>query len=171
MRPFRRRLIGYLVIAAAALVAALLVLITLGYLVLPSAAPAPVRISQTNYTLLEGKDASGAFWFGVIEANSNVSFTDQLTFPDFNGYPARLAPGGTFGVDLVLWNNDTQNHTVYSVTVNAPFRYLGCDPALPIVVPAGADDAAFVFSVRTPDQPGASLALNLTINALTPSAL
>lgn len=166
MRLFRRRLIGYLVIAASALVVILLVLIALGYLVLPSQQPADVNVTQTNYTILEGKAASGKNWFGVILSNANVSFDDQLTFPNFNGYPGHLTPGATFGVDILLWNNDTVDHTVYSVSVNAPFSYVRSDPTLPNLVPANDDNAAYAFTVRAPNQPGASLVLNVTINAL-----
>ena len=169
MKQFRRRLVGYLVIAAAALVAVLLVLIGLGILVLPSSSPAPVSVTETNYTVLEGKTAYGSYWFGIIESGFNASFTDRLSFPGFNGYPGNLAPGGSFGVDVLLWNNDSTAHTVYSVSVAPPFIYLTSDPTLPIPVPAGADNAAFTFTVRAPNTPGASYALNLTINALNPA--
>lgn len=160
-RRARRRFLGALVLAAAVVVALLLVLISLGYLVLPSASPAPVNIVRTHYTILEGTSASGQYWFGL-----DGNFSDQLTYPDFDGYPANLTPGGTFGVPIVLWNNDTVNHTIYSVGVNAPFVLVRSDPALPIVVPTGVDDASFVFTVRVPNQPGASLGLDLTIDAL-----
>lgn len=172
MKFTRRGLIGYLVIVASALVVVLLVLIALGYLVLPSKTPASVNIVQTNYTILEGKGATGVYWFGVIgSSGANVSFDDQLTFPNFNGYPANLSPGSSFGVDVLLWNNDTLNHTVYSVSVNSPFALLGSKPTLPVNVPSRDDNAAFVFTVQTPNQPGASLVLNITINALNPPPL
>lgn len=160
-RRARRRLLGSLVLAAAVLVALLLVLISLGYLVLPSASPASVNIVRTHYSILEGTSASGQYWFGL-----DGNFSDQLTYPDFDGYPANLPPGGTFGVPIVLWNNDSVNHTIYSVSVNAPFELVRSDPALPIVVPTGVDDASFVFTVRVPNQPGASLGLSVTIDAL-----
>ena len=168
MRLLRRRLIGYLVIAAAALVVVLLLLIALGYLVLPTPSPVPVKVVQTNYTILEGKGASRKYWFGVILTNSNVSFSDQPSFPQINGYPGYLTPGEKFGADLVLWNNDTENHTVYSASVNPPFGFFDGDPAFPNVVPAGDDPAGYAFTVVAPNHPVASLVLNVTLNALNP---
>ena len=95
-----------------------------------------------------------------------MSFSDQLSFPDFNGYPGSLAPGGTFGLDLLLWNNDTANHTVYSASVAPPFTFLRSDPPLPSPVPAGVDNAAFTFTLQAPNSPGTSVVLNITVNAL-----
>ena len=53
------------------------------------------------------------------------------------------------------------------MSVNAPFAYVRSSPSLPNLVPPNDDSAAYSFMVRAPDQPGASLVLNITINALT----
>lgn len=143
---------------AALVVVVLLMLIGLGYIVLPQQTTPPITVTQTRYTILEGTNASGGFWFGP----------DQLVYPGLNGYPTTVPPGGSFGVPIVLWNHDSANHTVYSVSVASPFTYDGSDPALPIVVPAGEDNANFEFTLTAPSQSGVSLTVNITINALSP---
>jgi hypothetical protein len=158
MKFQRRRILGYAVVAAAAVVALLLVLIALGYLVIPTSPSVPVRITETQYTILEGTNASGKYWFGP----------DTLSYSGFNGYPGNFTAGSTFGVPIVLINYDSQPHTVYSVSVNSPFKFLSSDPPVPCVVPAGADDAGFEFTVSVPNSPGSSFVLSVTINAVSP---
>jgi hypothetical protein len=155
----RRRFLGYAIVAAAAVVVLLLVLIALGYLVIPTSPSSPVRITATEYTILEGTNSSGGYWFGP----------DSLSYPGFNGYPGNFTPGSTFGVPIALYNYDSQNHTVYSVAVNPPFKFVGSNPPLPCVVPAGEDSANFEFTVSVPNSPGASLVLSVTINTVSPA--
>jgi hypothetical protein len=159
MKLRRRRLVSLGVVAATAVVVVLVALIGLGYLVLPQSASAPITISETQWTILEGTNASGGYWFGP----------NTLSYPGLNGYPLSVAPGSTFGVPIVLWNHDNANHTVYSVLVGLPFTYVRSDPPVPIVVPAGEDSASFEFWVTAPSEPGASLMVTITINALNPS--
>lgn len=158
MKRRRSKFLTYAVAAAAGVVVLLLILIAVGYLVLPTKSAATVNITSTHYTILEGTNASGGFWFGP----------NTLSFADFNGYPTNLTAGSTFGIPFVLWNHDSANHTIYTVTVNAPFTFVSSNPLLPRPIQAGADNANFVFSVKVPNSPGASLALNVTINALIP---
>jgi len=158
MKLRRSRLLEFAVVGATAVVVVLLVLIGIGYLVLPASTVAPVTVSGTRYSILEGTNASGHFWFGP----------NNLSYPGLNGYPLSVAPGSSFGVPIVLWNHDFVNHTVYSVFVDSPFVYHGSHPAVPIVVPAGEDSANFVFTISAPSDPGASLVLSITINTLNP---
>lgn len=144
-------------IVAAGAVVLLLVLIGLGYLVLPQNPTAPVTITQTRYTILEGKNASGGYWFGP----------SSLVYPGLNGYPTTVVPGAKFGVPIVMWNYDTANHTVYSISVASPFVYDKSDPGVPILILAGADNANFEFTLTAPNQPGTSAVVNITINALS----
>ncbi len=168
MRLGRRKAIGYAVVAATGLVIVLIVLIGFGYLALPSKSPAPVTIAESQFTILEGKNASGGYWFGFNQANLTIVNADQYNYSGLNGYPTTVQPGATFGVVVVLWNHDAQNHTVYSVDVSPPFTYVNSDPAIPVSVPAGYDSAGFTFTVQAPNDAGASLTLVMTINALLP---
>lgn len=145
------------IVAAIGVVVLLVGLIGVGVLVLPSSASPTITISETRYTILEGTNASGGNWFGP----------DQLSYPGLNGYPTSVPAGSSFGVPIVLWNHDSANHTVYSVSVAPPFTYVRSDPALPISVPAGEDNANFEFTLLAPTGSGGSIAVAITINALT----
>lgn len=157
MKLRRPKLVELGIIAAATLVVVLLGLIGAGYLILPQTTPSPITIVGTQYTILEERNSSGGFWFGP----------DTLSYPGVNGYPTSVPPGSSFGVPIVLWNHDNASHTIYSVSVQPPFRFGGSDPPVPIPVPAGEDDANFVFTIYAPSDAGASLNLSITINALT----
>jgi len=158
MKLRRRRLLSLAILAATVAVVMLVALIGLGYLRLPQPTTAPISITGTQYTILEGRNSSGGYWFGP----------STLDYPGVNGYPTSVSPGATFGLPIVLWNHDSLNHTVYSVLVGSPFTLVRIVPSIPIVVPAGYDDANFEFWVTAPSDPGASFVVTITINALTP---
>jgi hypothetical protein len=166
----RQTILSLVVFAAAAVVIVLVAMIGLGYLVLPKSTPAPITITSTQYTILEGTKVSGAgywFWF----ANSSGNYTDgtcagqtcTLSFPGVNGYPTTEAPGTTFYVVWLMWNQDTVAHNVTSVLVGAPFTYLRTSPPPPVAIPAGNDEANFQFFITAPSDAGASVALSITI--------
>jgi hypothetical protein len=166
----RQRILSLVVFAAAAVVIVLVALIGLGYLVLPKSTPAPITITATQYTILEGtKVTAMGYWFWF--ANSSGNYTDgtcanqacTVSYPGVNGYPTTEAPGSTFYVPWVMWNQDSVAHNVTSVLVGPPFTYVRTDPAPPVAVPAGYDDADFKFFITAPSNAGASVALSITI--------
>ncbi|MGI0155251.1 MAG: hypothetical protein ACREDE_03860 [Thermoplasmata archaeon] len=146
--------------AAGALVI-LLIGIAAGILVVPGhSTPAPVQVSSVQFTLVQGTNASGNPWFGP----SPVIYQGIQ-----NGYPYSISPGKSFTVPLVLENFDTQSHTIYSISAAAPFTFTGSDPAAPVLVPAGTDDALLQLTFTAPSSAGSTLTLFVTINFLGPS--
>jgi hypothetical protein len=179
MKVRRQRLLSLGILVATVVVVVLVALVGLGYLVLPSSTPDPITISGTHYTILEGTNSSGAYWFcfpspgssyatGFCEkgytAGTCAELACNFSYPGVNGYPTTVAPGSTFSVLLVMWNNDTVAHTVSSVVVGPPFTGVRSDPPTPIGIPAGSDDANFEFWITAPSDPGASLAITITIS-------
>lgn len=184
MKHRRQRLFNIAVAVAAVIVVVLVALIGLGYLVLPHSPPSPITISDTDYTILEGTNSAGAYWFCFASPSANYTngschsgytngdctgSTCSLDYPGVNGYPTTVAPGSTFYLPFVIWNIDTHNHTVSSILTGAPFVYVNAETLkgvpLPVVVPAGYDDANFEVWMTAPSDPGASLAISITINA------
>lgn len=145
--------------AAAVVVAALLVLVATGVL-RPSSAPStdPVTVSEVHWTIIQGTvpGNSSQGWFGPNEYN----------YTHAEGYPLEVAAGGTFTVSWVVSNVGGASHTVYSVAAGAPFVVVSSHPALPLAVPAGEDDATFVFTIQAPNSPGGGFALSLTVTAV-----
>jgi hypothetical protein len=163
-RPsLRGRILSYAVVAAVILVAVLLVLVGAGILRLPNSggsSTAPVTVAFVHWTLLEGtgnNSTPGWGWFGPYQIN--------YTGPE--GYPLEVAPGSEFIVPLVVTLLGPTGHEVYSAFAQAPFELVSTNPPLPIFVNP-TDDAAFMFTVRAPPEPGAVLGLNMTFNALPP---
>jgi len=147
----RQRLLRWGIVAAASVVAILLVLIGLGYLVLPSNSPADVTITAVHWTVLQGTTSSGQGWFGPSEFN----YTD-------NGWPAQVTPGGSIAIPWSFSMYDTTNRTIYAILVGAPFSLRYCSPSLPILT--GATDDGFVsVAVNVPSQGGLSAALSITV--------
>jgi hypothetical protein len=146
---------------AAVILATFLALIAFGVLVLPGASPpAPVRVTQVEFTLDQGTNASGRGWFGPSTFNyTGIGY----------GFPYVVAPGGNFSIPLILENFDTVPHTVYSASASAPFTLTGTSPALPAEVRALQDDAGLQLFVKAPSTPGATLTLFITVNMLGPS--
>ena len=156
--PLRRSTFWTVAIGtAASVVVVLLVLIGIGVLVLPSSPTAPVRITEVRWTILQGTTTSGIGWFGPSQFNYTT-----------NGFPTNETPGGSLSLAVTLANFDTQNHTVYSVVAVSPFDVSAVHPTVPRMVPHGDDNALFQVVVTVPNQPGLSLSLQLTIDALGP---
>ncbi len=164
MKVRRRTLWTIGVAVAAAVLVALLALIALGVLVLPGTpGPAPVSVTSVQFTVLQGTNASGNGWLGP----SSFSYSGVV-----NGYPFDVAPGGTFTVSVTWTNYDSNPHTIYSVSVAAPFAFSRTTPALPATLSANQDDALMQIYVVAPNgssAAGASLTLFVTVNALPPS--
>jgi hypothetical protein len=150
---------GALYAIVASVLVALLVLIALGYLVLPQPPPATVTIEAVHWTILQGTTAQGHGWFG------NSSFT----WGAYDGYPATVRAGSSFEIPWAPSNLDTVSHTVYTVAVNTPFQLLASRPALPTSVPPGdGDDGGFDFDITIAGESSGSFTLNVTVNALSP---
>ncbi len=161
MKVRRRTLWTIGVAAAAAVLVVLLLLISIGVLVLPGTpAPAPVSVNSAQFTILQGTNASGNGWFGP----SSFSYTGVV-----NGYPFKVAPGATFTVSVTWTNYDDNPHTLYSISVAAPFAFSKSSPSLPATLYALEDDAFMQIYVVAPNSAGASLTLFVTVNALPPS--
>ncbi len=155
----RGRLLPLAILVVAVFTASLLVLVGLGILVIPTAPKPTLRVLGGDIWIAQGSTSHGGGWFGPSYLN--------ITTPA-DGYPLNVTVGGSFGVSVTLDNFDTVSHTVYSASVNSPFRITGTFPTLPFPVSAGTDSGVFRFTVAVPDSAGAALWLNLTVNALTP---
>jgi hypothetical protein len=101
-----------------------------------------------------------SYWNGNCAANTCI-----LTYPGVNGYPTTVPPGQEFSVLFPMWNRDSTAHNVTAVDVGSPFTWVGANVPIPTPIPAGYDDANFVFYVTAPSSPGASLTLTFTIAA------
>jgi hypothetical protein len=156
LRIRRKTLWTLAVGAATGLVVLLLILIAIGVLVLPAASPASVTVTEVRWTILQGTTSSGLAWFG------------QGQFNYTNGFPVNETAGGSMTLSVSLTNLDTLNHTIYSVVAMPPFNVSSVQPAVPRVVPHSVDNALFQITVSVPDDPGRSLVLQLTVNALEP---
>jgi len=158
--PLRRRLIFWAVAAIAVVVVVLLVLVGVGYLRTGGSASstATLTVTRVQWTILQGtiNGSTTTGWFGPNSFN--------YTGPD--GYPLQTPAGGRFTVGVVLSVLGGHSHPIYSILAGSPFSVAACHPSLPITVPVD-DDAGFDFTIQTPNSPGASLALNITLNALT----
>ena len=161
MKVRRRTLWSIAVGVTAAVLVVLLVLIWYGVLVLPGApAPAPVSVTSAQFTLLQGTNASGNGWFGP----SAFSYSGVV-----NGYPVNVAPGGTFSISVTWTNYDSSAHTIYSISVAAPFTFVRSSPSLPATLYGLEDDAFMQIYVSAPNSAGLSLSVYVTVNALPPS--
>lgn len=158
MARLRRRgwFLKTLIAVAAAVVVVLVGLIAAGVLVLPLAPPTTVTISEVQWTVLEGTTAQGYGWFG------NSSFT----WDHRNGFPLTLSPGSSFQLPWTTANMDGVNHTIYSVSVNPPFRLVSTWPTVPVVAPGGEDSVVFEFQISVPSTASGSMVLQVTVNAL-----
>jgi len=150
--------IGVAVVAA--VLVTLLVLIAMGTLVLPGSTPAPVTVNAVQFTLLQGTNASGQGWFGP----DTFVYTGAV-----NGYPFHVTPGATFSVPVEWQNFDGSPHTIYSISAAAPFTFVSTSPSLPATLAAYQDDAFMQIYVTAPSSAGATLTLDLTVNALPPT--
>ena len=149
------------VAAIAIVVAVLLVLVGVGDLRYGwsiSNSSATLTVTQVEWTILQdyinGSTTTG--WFGP----SHFNYTGA------DGYPLQTPSGGQFTIGVVLSVFGGYPRPMYSIFVSSPFSVASCHPSLPITVPVD-DDAGFDFTIQTPNSPGASLALNITLNALT----
>jgi hypothetical protein len=151
------------VVVGAGVLIVILGLIATGVLVLPPTGPAaPVQIEKVEVNWMQGSNASGDPWFGESEYN--------LTGVG-NNLPYSSAPGSVVNIPIPVLNYDQVNHTIYSITVGAPFTLQRTLPPLPYVVasyvynPEGIDGGLMTFVVL-PSTPGVTLDLIVTINAL-----
>jgi hypothetical protein len=162
--PLRRRVIFWAVLAAAVVVAVLLVLVGVGDLRYggpASTSPATLTITRVQWTIIQGtiNGSSTTGWFGP----SHFNYTGA------DGYPLQTPAGGRFTVGVVLSVLGGQPRPIYSILTSAPFSVTSCHPSLPVTVPID-DDAGFDFTIQTPNNPGAFLPLNITLNAETPTS-
>ncbi|MGI0052999.1 MAG: hypothetical protein ACRECR_01900 [Thermoplasmata archaeon] len=159
MRKLQRRSIWTITVGAgASVVVALLVLVGVGVLILPdTSSSSPVSVTAVQVTILQGTLANGQGWFG----SSPYTLTGAA-----NGYPYHVSPGASFSITLVLTNNDSLPHTVYSVSVSPPFTFAGTNPTLPATLAPFQDTAPLTVVVGAPSSPGTTSTLLLTINAL-----
>ena len=163
----RKRIIFTLVAIVAAFVVVLLALIVAGVLVLPSHTPAPVTIESVSVQFLQGKTASGEWWFKVQWYNLSTG----------EGYPLTVGSGATWHLQIPLTNWDSMNHTVFDVAPNASsgaagFKVVGTNPPTPTSVPGeGYEEGEYYLSVvvAAPSKPGTSYQVGLVLNAQTPS--
>jgi hypothetical protein len=161
-RPLsKNRLLGWAVMAVAAVVVVILALVGVGVLRLPNSASntGTVEVTEVHWTVLQGTlpNSTTTGWFGPF----NYTFAG----PD-DGYPLNVSAGGTFTIALVVSCLGGVPHWVYSAYAASPFTVKSTKPVLPVEVPKGEDDAGFYFTVQVPSTPGAVLALNMTFNAL-----
>ncbi len=149
----RGRVLGTTVAAAAGVVCVLLVLIALGYLVLPASAPSPVTVASVHWTIDQGRTLAGAGWLGPSEFN----------YTGANGFPYSVRPGGSFVVTWLFSNFDNRSHSIVNISAANGFAVRSTSPTLPAPVAAAEDDAYLMVTVVVPNEPGADLALNLTV--------
>jgi hypothetical protein len=160
--PLRRRLIFWATAVLAVVVAILIVLVAVGDLRITSnnSSPGNLTVSRVQWTIIQGMLNNTTGWFGPSHFN----------YTYYEGYPAQIAAGSTFGVALVVSNLGDQPHWMCSLLATPPFTFVSSHPTLPVLVPKGEDDAGFTFNIQTPSTPGAVLVLNLTAVAASQSA-
>ena len=162
MKIRRRHLWIICVAVATVILVVLLALIGLGVLVLPGGAPpAPVKIQEVQFSILQGRNSSGLPWFGP-----NFTYSGLV-----NNYPFSVAPGGNFTLPVTIYNYDSVNHTVYSMSPSPPFTFDSSSPSFPWIVQpvAKSDDSGnFDLTITAPNSAGDTLTLYITINALPP---
>jgi hypothetical protein len=145
-----------LFLVVTAVLITLLVLIGLGYLTLPKAAPNQITISEVNWTILQGTTSGGMGWFGP----------SNFTYGHNAGYPRTQTTGTSFGLPWTPQNFDSTSHTVYSVSVgNAGWAVLSSHPALPDSLPPGDDSGEFQFTISVPSGATGTIVLDVTIDA------
>lgn len=149
---------GWLVVdgLAVAVVVALIALIGLGVLVLPSVAAPTVTVSSVTLHIVEGNDSFGWGWFG----NS----TQVLGAMD--GYPAQVASAGHFNVPIDLPVEDNRNHTAVSLSVAAPFLLTSTYPLLPHEVTLGDEDWLLTVTLQAPSV-SSSQSYSVTLTLIT----
>lgn len=150
----RKRILQLGVVIAAVVVAALLVLIGLGYLSLPSSPPKHFEVTGVHWAIIEGTNSGGLPWFGPSQFNYSAA----------DGYPIDIAVGGTVAIPWAFSNFDSENRTIFSVVAGAPFTVVRCNPGLPTIVPSGIDDALLSVIVQVPSASGSG-ELTLTVSA------
>ena len=153
-RSTRKRLLQLGIVVAAVVVAVLLVLIGLGFLVLPSPPAKKFSVSGVHWKIIEGTTSGGLGWFGP----------SQFNYSEAEGYPIDVVVGGTVTIPWSFSSYDTVNRTIYSVVATSPFTFVSCQPGIPVDVPSGTDSALLSITVRVPAA-GGSGALNLTVSA------
>jgi len=157
-RPRRARLWTIAVLAATIVVAALLVLIALGILVLSAPATPTVTVTGVEWHIDQGTTSRGIGWFGPSEINTTP----------YDGFPVSIASGHTFNVVLKLSDLDSVNHSIYSLIVGAPFTFSSSSPRLPALVSSGEDDWSMVVTVTVPTVSSSeTLGVNVTVDAFS----
>ena len=114
-----------------------------------------VTVEDAQVRWIEGTGATGQLWFGPAFAN--------LSGPA-SGYPFSTPVGSTFTLTFPFGNTDAANHTVLSAQASPPFQIVGVHPSLPVVVPAGEDDAGLTFTVLAPGS-STSATLDIVLSA------
>jgi hypothetical protein len=158
-RPEPKKLVWtVLFVLVAVVLVTLLVLIGLGYLVLPSSPPSTITISEIQWTIAQGNTSNGVGWFGP---SSFVSGENA-------DYPRTVPVNQAVTVVWNAQNNDgSTGHVVYSVAIlNAGFSIVSEHPALPECVPVNDEGISFHFGVGIPSGASGSYALKIDVNAL-----
>jgi hypothetical protein len=151
-----RRAITIAIIVVAVVLVVLEALIVGGILVLNSKGPAPVTIGSVSLKVDEGQTSAGDPWF----VPQYVNYTTD------DGYPLQVAPGGSWTVDWTFLAVDNVNHTIYSVTVSAPFSLKGTVQTLPMKIAPGSDQGLLGIEVTAPSTAGASYpVVTVTVDA------
>jgi hypothetical protein len=155
----RARIIWLALVAVAVLVAVLVALVAVGSLVLPSTDAPTVTITSIDWNILQPQTHPGNQSGGPFGPNwINETYAD--------GLPLKVSSGAVFSLSLTMLA--TSNHTIFSIGASVPFSVTATSPSLP-TTPAGVDDFLMKVYLKAPSvSADQSVALLITINALTP---
>jgi hypothetical protein len=160
VRRFARRQLLWTALFAIAVgvLVLLLVLIGVGYLRLPSAPAPTMTVSEVKWTVLQGTNSYGEAWFG----------RGVFNYTPATGWQTNYAAGSTFTVNWDITNYDNVDHTIYTVTVNAPFLIQKTGVPLPMNVMVGDEGNPLLLYVTTSGSQSGTFTLDITVNALGP---
>jgi hypothetical protein len=159
MRLGRSGLLKVLIVIASIVVCALVAMVGLGVLVLPTHSSPTVTVRWALFKIQQGTDKFGHGWFGPDEVNET----------NWSGFPIQVASGSQFEVVLSISNLDTVNHTIYSAVAAPPFSVAGSSPGLPKLVLSGEDDWQIGVYVDAPSVGSdATYGLTITLDAVPP---
>jgi hypothetical protein len=145
---------------ALAVLVFLLVLVGVGYLRLPSSSSSKpsVTVTAVDWTVEQGTNGHGVGWFGK----------NQFNYTGATGwFPPTFAAGSQLQVSWSISNFDNVNHTIYSVSVGAPFSLDHTLPVLPMTVFVGDDGNTLGIWVTTSSSTSGSYVLDITVDALS----
>lgn len=159
MRRLRKRNLVWagLFVAATTVLVVLLVLVGIGYLRLPSTPGPSVTVSEVEWNVAQGQTSQGRGWFGPSQFNyTSASGWQSPTFE----------AGSQLEVTWALVNYDNVTHTIYSVSVSAPFALSGTLRSLPMIVNIGDEGNLLAIYVSIPSSASGPYSLTITVDAL-----